>query len=779
MPIRLNYTPITLLFLIDGLILTLLSGVLAALVWFNLADISSQVNDNLATSTQHLQQTQVLFSQQLEMNKRINTQEQHFNHLNTELSALLTTPDTAAITPAQIHAMGNMLDTYSLLLLQTWAADIEPTLRGDYNLGIKKITQQTDAIGHASSQEWLTMAKQLQQTLTHVSPLVSNIHAADEQVGAIANNSLQSTIRTNKTYSEALQINLQHIRTGSLWAAISIILLLIISRIYFSIRFKRLNEEARLAQLMAEEAVQTKARFLATMSHEIRTPMNGVIGMTRLLMNTPMSKKQTEFVESIYLSGEHLLTVINDVLDFSKMEAGKLDIKHEPLEIRACIEDVLNLLSSKALEKNLELAYAVSPAVPLYIEGDIVRLRQILTNLLGNAIKFTERGEVTVFVSSHALQNQEYELEFQINDTGPGIPRNRLESIFEQFSRVDDTRTHRQEGTGLGLAISRRLVEMMEGRIWAESELGSGSRFHFTLKTRKTEGKLKPYLQLNIPEIRGKRILIVENNPANCQSLQDFCFAWGAKADTAKSAAEAIGWLAIGKVYDLALVESNLPGDSALKFAQYLRSHHSKQAWPLILIAPPNDRHPKAVVREFYNLYLTKPITRSRLFDSLMTVLGECNSPANSPTLLNKAKLGEALPLKILLAEDNPINQMVATSILEEMQYTADIAENGVEVLAALRKKPYDIIFMDMQMPEMDGLTATRHIRADFPPERQPIIIAMTANAMDAGKQNCLDAGMNDYISKPILPETVEAALQRWCINRPPVRGNSHEITSH
>jgi CheY-like chemotaxis protein len=498
------------------------------------------------------------------------------------------------------------------------------------------------------------------------------------------------------------------------------------------------------------------------MSHEIRTPMNGVIGMTRLLMNTPMSKKQTDFVESIYLSGEHLLTVINDVLDFSKIEAGKLDLKREPVELRACIEDVLNLLTSKALEKNLELAYAVGPSIPLFIEGDMVRLRQILTNLLGNAIKFTDKGEITVFVLPRSRQGDEYELEFQINDTGSGIPADRLDSIFEQFSQADNALSNRNEGTGLGLAISRRLVNMMEGTIWAESTVGVGSRFHFTVKTRKAEGKLKPFLYPDIPEIIGKRILIVENNPANQQALKDYCFGWGAITETCTSSSEAIARITTGHTYDIGLIDSNLPDASALDFAKYVRSRYSKQAFPLILIAPPNDPHPKEIVRELFNLYLTKPITRSRLFDSLMTVLGKLNLVTARPQE-SKLKLGERLPLTILLAEDNPINQIVATSILDEIAYKADIAEDGKQALEALRKKAYDVIFMDMQMPEMDGLEATRRIRADFPPDRQPIIVAMTANAMDGDKQNCLAAGMNDYISKPVLPEAVEAVLERWC----------------
>ena len=353
----------------------------------------------------------------------------------------------------------------------------------------------------------------------------------------------------------------------------------------------------------------------------------------------------------------------------------------------------------------------------------------------------------------------------------------RLESIFEQFSRAEETLSHRHEGTGLGLAISRRLVEMMEGRIWAESTLGVGSHFHFTLKTRQAAGKLKPFLHPNIPEIVGKRILVVENNPASSQALSDFCSGWGAKVDSVKSVSDAIGWIAVGRTYDIALVDSNLPGDTPLEFAKYVRNRYDKQTLPLILIAPPNDRHPKDTVRELYNLYLTKPITRSRLFDSLMTVLGELNLLTIRPEITQN-KLGERLPLRILLAEDNPINQIVATSILDEMAYKADVAENGREVIEMLRKKPYHVIFMDMQMPEMDGLEATRRIREEFPADRQPVIIAMTANAMDSGKQECLAAGMNDYISKPILPETVEAALQHWCSKTAIATGN-HHATAH
>jgi signal transduction histidine kinase/CheY-like chemotaxis protein len=569
----------------------------------------------------------------------------------------------------------------------------------------------------------------------------------------------------------------QHTRQ-TLLTIFSATILLLLVRLYFSYRIGLIAQTARSAQQIAEDAVRTKARFLATMSHEIRTPMNGVIGMTRLLMNTPMSKKQSEFVESIHLSGEHLLTVINDVLDFSKIEAGKLDLKREPFELRSCVEEILNLLNAKALEKNLELVYTVDPAVPLFIEGDMVRLRQILTNLVGNAIKFTDHGEISIFVTTLHQSGREYELEFQINDTGPGIPENRLESIFEQFSRADDTLNRRYEGTGLGLTISRHLVEMMGGRIWAQSTLEIGSQFHFTVKTSKAEGKLKPFLRSNIPEIVGKRILVVENNPASSQSIQNYCTGWGANVDVASTTADAISRIAIGRPYDVALVETNLPGNTPIEFGKYIRHRFSKQELPLILIAPPNDRHPKDVVRELYNLYLTKPMTRSRLFDSLMTVMGEVNLVTVRPEK-SRFKLGERMPLRILLAEDNPINQIVASSILDDMAYKADLVENGKQAIEALKKKPYDVIFMDMQMPEMDGLEATRRIRANLPSERQPIIIAMTANAMESDRQECMDAGMNDYISKPVLPEAVDAALQRWFTpNNETTTGTSHELAS-
>ena len=771
------FTNLRLLQLIDSALLILLLGVIAVLLWFSLSDVSNKAQQNQQHATVSLQSAYDAFQQQIKLETQIDEQREALNTLNDALFSFASNPNSDRSGLAHLQTLSQRLQEESELLLQVWPSNADAELKAQFEEVTGIMTGLAYELESLSPGHWKQLAQDAQDTTRDAQELIEELETLDDAMAQQVTAAIQQSIASNTDNTAQMATRLETIKHRTLWFTAALILGLLASRAYFSGTFKQLLETAHNAQHVAEDAVKTKARFLATMSHEIRTPMNGVIGMTRLLMNTPMSKKQSEFVESIHLSGEHLLTVINDVLDFSKMEAGKLDLKREPLELRACIEDVLNLLTSKALEKDLELAYAVGPSIPLFIEGDMVRLRQVLTNLLGNAIKFTDSGEITVFVMLRNQVDGEYELEFQINDTGPGIPAERLESIFEQFSRAEETLSHRHEGTGLGLAISRRLVEMMEGRIWAESTLGVGSHFHFTLKTRQAAGKLKPFLHPNIPEIVGKRILVVENNPASSQALSDFCSGWGAKVDSVKSVSDAIGWIAVGRTYDIALVDSNLPGDTPLEFAKYVRNRYDKQTLPLILIAPPNDRHPKDTVRELYNLYLTKPITRSRLFDSLMTVLGELNLLTIRPEITQN-KLGERLPLRILLAEDNPINQIVATSILDEMAYKADVAENGREVIEMLRKKPYHVIFMDMQMPEMDGLEATRRIREEFPADRQPVIIAMTANAMDSGKQECLAAGMNDYISKPILPETVEAALQHWCSKTAIATGN-HHATAH
>ncbi|EIJ36054.1 hybrid sensor histidine kinase/response regulator [Thiothrix nivea] len=754
------FTNLRWLQLIDAALLSIMLGVIAMLLWFSLSDVSSKARQHQQEATAALQDAKASFLQQIELETRIDAQREAYDLLDEAFFKFANNPNSDREQLPHLHELSTELLAEYQNLTAVWPANAGEALREQLEELTGIMAGLADELDTLSPGHWQQLARDAHDTARDARELMETLESLDDAAAQQVVSTIQHSIDATSNSTAQMATRLETIKQRASWVTALLIAGLLVSRFYFSGNFKQLILKAQHAQAVAEDAVKTKARFLATMSHEIRTPMNGVIGMTRLLMNTPMNKKQLEFVESIHLSGEHLLTVINDVLDFSKIEAGKLDLKHEPLELRACIEDVLNLLTSKALEKNLELAYAVGPTIPLFIEGDVVRLRQILTNLIGNAIKFTDSGEITVFVMPRSHHGDEYELEFQINDTGSGIPEERLESIFEQFSQADNALTRRGEGTGLGLAISRRLVEMMDGRIWAESTLGVGSRFHFTIRARKGEGKLKPFLHPDIPEIVGKRILIVENNPANHQALRDFCTGWGATVRAYCTSSEAIAAIASGHAFDIGLVDSNLPNASALDFGKYVRTRYSKHEFPLILIAPPNDAHPKESVREIFNLYLSKPITRSRLFDSLMTVMGELNLVTARPEQ-SRLKLGERLPLAILLAEDNPINQIVAASILDEMAYKAEIAENGLQALEALRKKPFDVIFMDMQMPEMDGLEATRRIRAEFPPARQPVIIAMTANAMEGDRQQCLNAGMNDYISKPILPEAIETALQR------------------
>lgn len=755
-------TNLRLLQLFDNTLLVTLLGVIVMLLWFSLSDVALKAQKNQQQTAIAMQKAYTTLQEQFELQELIDKQKKAYESLNDEFFHFTQNPNSDRSTLPLLHHLSDDLKEKSYKILQVWPQEADQHLKEQFEEFTGIMTSLVDELELLSPSHWQQLARDARDTANQAKNLVEKLSMLDNKVGIHVMMDIQNSIQNSSSQTIQLSTQIQTIRYQALVSAIFIIAGLLISRFYFFGHFKMLIKTAQTAQAVAEEALKTKARFLATMSHEIRTPMNGVIGMTRLLMNTPMSKRQAEFVESIYLSGEHLLTVINDVLDFSKMEAGKLDLKAEPVDIRACIEEVFSLLFSKALEKDLELAYVVAPSIPVFIESDTARLRQILTNLVGNAIKFTAQGEISIFVKPIKQYNEHYELEFEISDTGYGIPADRLESIFESFSQADNAVTRQGEGTGLGLTISRRLVSMMKGKIWVESTLGVGSHFYFTIKTRQAEGSLKPFLYPNIPEITGKRILIVENNLAHYQALQDYCKSWGAFTQACTSVPEAINLMTAGNEYDIGLVDSRLPDGSALDFGRFVRSRYSLQELPMILIAPPNDPHPKEVVRELFNLYLTKPITRSRLFDSLMTVLGELNLitlRTEQPVL----KLGERLPLSILLAEDNPINQIVATSILDEMAYKAEIAETGLQVIAALKAKSFDVIFMDMQMPELDGITATQRIRAEFPKNKQPIIIAMTANAMESDKQACLAAGMNDYISKPILPEAIEAALERWC----------------
>ncbi|ETR68453.1 MAG: two-component hybrid sensor and regulator histidine kinase [Candidatus Magnetoglobus multicellularis str. Araruama] len=541
----------------------------------------------------------------------------------------------------------------------------------------------------------------------------------------------------------------------------------LLARVKVHLDLKHALEEAEQAKEKAEQSEKFKSTFLTTMSHEIRTPINGVLGMASLLMDTKLDPLQQEYIDILKSSGEMLLVLINDILDFSKIESGKMILEKHNFQLSSCIKDVYNLLSFSAAKKGIELIENIDQNVPKTIIGDKTRLRQILFNLIGNAIKFTEKGEVFLNIKTILQDNHHYTLEFSVKDTGIGIPLEKTNQLFKSFSQVDTSTTRKYGGTGLGLAICDRLVNLMGGKIWVESEEGKGATFFFTIDTTASETQADP---IQTAELEGKRILIVDNNQTLTNVIASKCKSWGmlpCKAQSGNAALDEFNKTLYDKAthFDMVVLDMDMPDISGLDLVQMIQNHPETYGFHLVFLNPASQSNQISHQKEKTH-FISKPFREDAFYEQLIQCFSNIppkqqDHPKEEEIKANpQAK--QKPQLKILVVEDVSTNQIVILRFLKKMGYVADLANNGIEALKALDKQSYDMIFMDIMMPIMDGVTATQEIRKKYASENHPWIVALTADAFEGKKEEYLSKGMNDYLSKPINFADLKNAIDRF-----------------